>query len=170
MTKSKLRVAEWVPGEIQASFFSPWKHPQGFPFPPQTWKLNLRFEYVTVKILLPVSLWRESFGIEQCSKPTFSLLSKTHTNTSRRHTQVRAAFICSGLSLYFQCLPQTSWRCWRRPGCSCSSPPVRTCCDHTRRYRCQTPQSPPDVTGSHQLPFGSPPYTKRKIRENQIKY
>lgn len=59
VTKSKLRAAEWVPGEIPGSISALWKHPQGFTFPPQIWKLSLRleyFQYVTVKILPPVPL------------------------------------------------------------------------------------------------------------------
>lgn len=49
VTKSKLRDAEWVPGEIPSPISAPWKHPQGFSITPQTWKQNLICEYVTVK-------------------------------------------------------------------------------------------------------------------------
>lgn len=59
MTKSKLRAAEWVPGEIPGWISAPWKHTQGFTFPPQTEKLNPTFEYGTVKILLPVFPYKE---------------------------------------------------------------------------------------------------------------
>lgn len=45
-------------------------------------------------------------------------------------------------------LPQISWRCRQKQGCSCSSASVVTCCDRTGRCKCQTPRNHPDGTRS----------------------
>lgn len=154
VTKSELRVSVGARRNTGPAHFT---HPQSFTFTLQTWTPNPIFKYVTVKILF--SFEDKNFGFSFAPTPRARSLKCACKMTISSRCDNALVCLC-------QALPQISWRCRRRPGCSCSSPPVRTCCGHTLRCRCQTPWSRPDVTGSHPPPFGSPPYADRIIGDD----
>lgn len=143
VTKSKLRAA-FSGRKKHSSISADSKHPQGFIFILLGCKLAADFDNKTIRILRTI----------------LALLSVHMHAWKTWQLTVSTVQLC--LSLY---VPQTSSRCRRRPGCLCSSPPVKTCCGHTLRYRSQRPWSPPDGTRAHSQYFGSPPCADRKIRQ-----